>query len=741
MKTEKFYIDGMTCSACSSGIERSLKRKDFIHSIEVNLVNQSAIVSFDENKSNLESIFALVEKLGYAPHQFSTQNSNEMPLKELIKQKNWVAIEKKLLPSNLRLTIAVIMMFIVLYLSMVGMFFPSIVPPILQSSLGVFLQIIATGVTMLLGWRFYTKGFKSIVSKNPNMDSLIAISTTAALFYSFYLISTNSLTHGLYFESITVILTLVMVGKHIEEGAKNNANSAISALLAKQSKEVILIDGTTERTVLIDHIKINDHLKILPGHSIPVDGILFEGEGYLDESMLTGEIMPIFKQKGDKLFAGSLNTQTSFILKATSDSQHNTLQAMIALIEEAANSKTKMTKIADKVAMFFVPSVIFIALLAGIFWSFYQNFTFGFEIFIAVLVISCPCALGLATPMAVMIASAIANKKGLFFKNVQSMEYAGQVSAVVFDKTGTLTYTHLKIAHIIPLKGNEETLLQIAASIEQGSEHLIAKAILKECKVRQLELLKAEKFCTKSGYGICASIHNQEYTLGNAELFSSESLKPLQEKMRDIENFIHVIIGQGEEVLGAILLEDFIKEGAKELIETLKTRKIKSYILSGDRENNVKRVAENIGIVEFIAKAKPQDKLEFVKHLKAQGEVVMMVGDGINDVAALEASDVSVSFSSASDISTQSAEILICNEDIRLCGFIIALSKATSTNIKQNLFWAFCYNVISIPLACGFLYGYGILLNPMIAAAAMSFSSLSVVLNAQRLRGFKFIKE
>ncbi len=734
MKTQKFYIEGMTCSACSGGIERSLRRKDFIDSIEVNLVNKTALVVFDENKGNLESIFNLIEKLGYAPHLQYASDEHQTTI-QLLKEKKFEAVERKIISPLVRVCLALAIMFIMLYVSMVGMFFPALLPSAFDSfSVNITVQIIATCLIMLLGWRFYVKGFKSLYCKNPNMDSLIAISTIAAFIYSVYLLAENFSAHHLYFESIAVILALVMLGKTVEERAKEDSHDTLSALLAQQPKEAILINGNEERKILVDFIKVGDRLKILPGDCIPVDGVLAEGEGYLNESMLTGEVMPVYKKQGDKIFAGSLSTHTSFIMKVTDDSAHSTLQGIVKLIEQAAASKTKMTRIADKVASIFVPSVIVIAFIAGIFWTFYENFSFGFEIFIAVLVISCPCALGLATPMAVMIGSTLAHKKGLFFRNVGLMEKLQDIDCVVFDKTGTLTYNSLEVVEIVPFNNNHaDNILQIAASIEQGSEHLIAHAIINEAQKKNLHLLNAQKFHTFAGYGISAFIDEKEYFVGNEDFFTKNA-----EPLRDERGLITVFVGTKDTILGLIFLEDRVKNRAKEIFDFFKSRHIQSLIVSGDRKESVQRVAHIVGVKDFIAHAKPKDKLDLINKLKSQNKTVMMVGDGINDVAALEASDVSVSFSNASDINYQSAGMIICNEAIDSIVYAMELSKAIVRNIKQNLFWAFCYNVMAIPIACGILYSYGIFLNPMLSALAMSLSSLSVVLNAQTLRKFKY---
>ncbi len=743
MKKLTIFIEGMTCSACSLGIEKALSRKDYVQSVQVNLISKTALVVYDERKATRQDIFALITKLGYSPYTHNPSDTTSASILSLLKQRQFSALDAKLLPPRIRLIISIIFTLFVLYLAMIPMFFPSaLIPPLNQPHINICAQFLSALIVMHMGRDFYFKGFKSLIAKSPTMDTLIAISTSAALIYSLYsmyrYLYVSLPTHDFYFESICVIISFVLLGKSIEENAKTNANNVINALLSRTNKEAIKLDSNnTETKLLADQIQIGDKIKILPGSYIPVDGIVINGEGGVDESMLSGEVLPVYKKLNDSVFAGSLNTNQSFIIKATTTSAQSTLSAIVALIQEALSSKTQIATLANKVAAIFVPSVITIAIIAGIFWSIYKDFPFGFEIFISVLVISCPCALGLATPMAIMVGNTRANKHGIFFKNAHTFEILKDITSIVFDKTGTLTKAKLHIQDIQSFsKMTCDEILALCAGIEKGSEHLIAKAILESAQKSNTKIPECSEFKALAGYGIQAKYNNELYVLGNKELFSTEELAHITNTKQMLCVYLAKRVCEHNKILGAIFLEDSIKDSALSLITKLRASQIQTFILSGDNEPNTQRIASLLGIKDFKANAKPRDKLDFILALKAQNQKVMMVGDGVNDVGALEAADVSLSFSNASDVSQNCANIIVFNDDLDSIDYALRLSNAVVKNIKQNLFWAFCYNSICIPLACGVLYSFGILLNPMIAAFAMSLSSVSVVLNAQRLRKF-----
>ncbi|GAA8052225.1 copper-translocating P-type ATPase CopA [Helicobacter pylori] len=738
---ESFYIEGMTCTACSSGIERSLGRKSFVKKIEVSLLNKSANIEFDENQTNLDEIFKLIEKLGYSPK------------KTLAKEK------KGFFSPNVKLALAVVFTLFVVYLSMGAMLSPSLLPESLltidnhSNFLNVCLQLIGALIVMHLGRDFYIQGFKALWHRQPNMSSLIAIGTSAALISSLwplYLVDTDQWSYGhYYFESVCVILMFVMVGKRIENVSKDKALDAMQALMKNAPKTALKMQNNQQIEVLVDSIVVGDILKVLPGSAIAVDGEIIEGEGELDESMLSGEALPVYKKVGDKVFSGTFNSHTSFLMKATQNNKNSTLSQIIEMIHNAQSSKAEISRLADKVSSVFVPSVIAIAILAFVVWliiapkpDFWWNFKIALEVFVSVLVISCPCALGLATPMSILVANQKASSLGLFFKDAKSLEKARLVNTIVFDKTGTLT-NGKPVVKSVHSKIELLELLSLAGSIEKSSEHVIAKGVVEYAKERNAPLKEMSEVKVKTGFGISAKTDYQGakeiIKVGNSEFFNPiNTINTLEIKENGILVFVGRVISEKEdELLGVFVLEDLPKKGVKEHIAQIKNLGINTLLLSGDNRENVKKCALELGIDDYISNAKPQDKLNKIKELKEKGQIVMMVGDGLNDAPSLAMSDVAVVMAKGSDVSVQAADIVSFNNDIKSVYSAIQLSQATIKNIKENLFWAFCYNSVFIPLACGVLYKANIMLSPAIAGLAMSLSSVSVVLNSQRLRNFK----
>ncbi|WRB70238.1 copper-translocating P-type ATPase CopA [Helicobacter pylori] len=735
---ESFYIEGMTCTACSSGIERSLGRKSFVKKIEVSLLNKSANIEFDENQTNLDEIFKLIEKLGYSPK------------KTLAKEK------KGFFNPNVKLALAVVFTLFVVYLSMGAMLIPSLLPESLltidnhSNFLNACLQLIGALIVMHLGRDFYIQGFKALWHRQPNMSSLIAIGTSAALISSLwplYLVYTNQWSYGhYYFESVCVILMFVMVGKRIENVSKDKALDAMQALMKNAPKTALKMQNNQQIEVLVDSIVVGDILKVLPGSAIAVDGEIIEGEGELDESMLSGEALPVYKKVGDKVFSGTFNSHTSFLMKATQNNKNSTLSQIIEMIHNAQSSKAEISRLADKVSSVFVPSVITIAILAFVVWliiapkpDFWWNFKIALEVFVSVLVISCPCALGLATPMSILVANQKASSLGLFFKDAKSLEKARLVNTIVFDKTGTLT-NGKPVVKSVHSKIELLELLSLAGSIEKSSEHVIAKGIVEYAKERNAPLKEMSEVKVKTGFGISAKTDYQGakeiIKVGNSEFFNP--INTLEIKENGILVFVGRVISEKEdELLGVFVLEDLPKKGVKEHIAQIKNLGINTLLLSGDNRENVKKCMLELGIDDYISNAKPQDKLNKIKELKEKGQIVMMVGDGLNDAPSLAMSDVAVVMAKGSDVSVQVADIVSFNNDIKSVYSAIQLSQATIKNIKENLFWAFCYNSVFIPLACGVLYKANIMLSPAIAGLAMSLSSVSVILNSQRLRNFK----
>ncbi|GFK16481.1 heavy metal translocating P-type ATPase [Helicobacter suis] len=725
MTTKHFYIEGMTCSSCSSGIERSLGRKKYIQSIAVDLISKKAVVNYDESQASLEDIFKQIEKLGYHPQ-------NEALINKASAKTSF--LNPAFLTPNYRLILTLLASLGVLSLSMFAKLLH--LPPALQNPFNNgLIQLCFTLIAMHMGRDFYLQGFKALFARQPNMDSLVALGTASAWLYSLFLLFKAYLhipIEGFYFEGVCVILFFVMLGKQIEERSKNKALKAMQTLISHQSKSALKLDGEQIVEVSIESLQKGDVLQILPGSYIPVDGVLSKGEAEIDESMLSGESMPVYKTEGMEVFAGTLNTTTTFFMRATHTQENSTLHKILELINNAQGSKAQIARLADKVAGVFVPIVIAIASLAFLVWLILGDFKQALEVFVAVLVISCPCALGLATPMSILVAQKEASLLGLFFKNAQALEKARLVNYVVFDKTGTLTLGKPEVQEVRLKEGVDlQKVLSLCASLESHSEHVLAQGIVSYAKEQGVILKEVQDAQAKPGFGICGKIEGQVYKAGNLEYFNAEN---------PFENLvgIPVFIGTDSEILGVFILADRLKPEVKEAILQLKDLNITPMLLSGDALLNVKALATELGIENYKAQAKPEDKLKAIDALKAQGQIVMMVGDGMNDAPSLARSDVGVVMAKGSDASLEVADVVSFNNDIQSIVGAIKLSMHTITNIQQNLFWAFCYNSVAIPLACGVGYKLGIMFNPMLASLAMSLSSVSVVLNAQRLRGIHF---
>ncbi|BCD49369.1 heavy metal translocating P-type ATPase [Helicobacter suis] len=725
MTTKHFYIEGMTCSSCSSGIERSLGRKKYIQSIAVDLISKKAVVNYDESQASLEDIFKQIEKLGYHPQ-------NEALINKASAKTSF--LNPAFLTPNYRLILTLLASLGVLSLSMFAKLLH--LPPALQNPFNNgLIQLCFTLIAMHMGRDFYLQGFKALFARQPNMDSLVALGTASAWLYSLFLLFKAYLhipIEGFYFEGVCVILFFVMLGKQIEERSKNKALKAMQTLISHQSKSALKLDGEQIVEVSIESLQKGDVLQILPGSYIPVDGVLSKGEAEIDESMLSGESMPVYKTEGMEVFAGTLNTTTTFFMRATHTQENSTLHKILELINNAQGSKAQIARLADKVAGVFVPIVIAIASLAFLVWLILGDFKQALEVFVAVLVISCPCALGLATPMSILVAQKEASLLGLFFKNAQALEKARLVNYVVFDKTGTLTLGKPEVQEVRLKEGIDlQKVLSLCASLESHSEHVLAQGIVSYAKEQGVILKEVQDAQAKPGFGICGKIEGQVYKAGNLEYFNAEN---------PFENLvgIPVFIGTDSEILGVFILADCLKPEVKEAISQLKALNITPMLLSGDALPNVKALATELGIENYKAQAKPEDKLKAIDALKAQGQIVMMVGDGMNDAPSLARSDVGVVMAKGSDASLEVADVVSFNNDIQSIVGAIKLSMHTITNIQQNLFWAFCYNSVAIPLACGVGYKLGIMFNPMLASLAMSLSSVSVVLNAQRLRGIHF---
>ncbi|WP_394952044.1 heavy metal translocating P-type ATPase [uncultured Helicobacter sp.] len=742
MKEASFYIDGMSCSACSSGIERSLSRKPYCKAIQVNLISQKAHITYDENLISLEEIFAFIAKLGYAPSMLPPQSKNTQESPQgLLARLN--ALDAKLLPPKRRLILAIIFTLITLVFAFNAMF--SFLKPhaIISLELDSMIMLFSTLVVMHMGRNFYFKGFKALIVRNPTMDSLIALGTSAAFLYSLKgmvdIFVSHAHTH-LYFESVSVILCFVMIGKYIENVSKEDAKQSANFLLEINQKKVLKRAQNGEWVeVLAQEVQKDDVIKILPGDMVLVDGIVIEGCSSVDESSINGESIPVLKNVGDTLFSGSINIEGALVLQAMQVGSQTMLSQIFTLIANATESKAPIGILADKIAGVFVPVVIAIALVAGVFWWVARDFGFGLDVFIATLVISCPCALGLATPMAFLHAKAKAAKMGVFFKTASCLESLSKITHIVFDKTGTLSDG----LEVFEAKSEieEREFLSIVRSLESNSAHIIAQALTAYATAHKAELKSVQSFESIAGFGIKGEIEDKTYILGNLECIKLHNPHTTNPFVDCVDSKLAVYLADSQEILGVLYLRDLLRPEIIPTLQSLRAQNLHLTMLSGDTKESARASAEILGISEVIAQAKPKDKLEFITRTRAEDShaQILMVGDGVNDAAALKSADVSMAYASGNDVAQNCADIIIYNHNAKAILNAYNLSKATIANIKGNLFWAFGYNIVFIPIACGVLGGFGIFLDPMFCALAMSFSSISVVLNSSRLRRFEIL--
>jgi len=701
MKKVKFDIQGMTCSSCSAHVEKSVNKLEGIKNVSVNLLSNSMVVEYDEEKANNDTIIKSVIDAGYG----ASLSNNEKVAKKS-KNNNEIKSMKK------RLIISIICLIPLMYMSMGNMFFV--------------LQILLLIPIIILNRNYFLVGFKRLFKRTPNMDSLIAIGSTAAILYGF-------------FESAGMILTLITLGKYLETKSKGKTSEAISKLINLAPKTATVIRENKEIEVNIDEIKKDEIILIKPGGSIPVDGIIIEGASYIDQSAITGESVPVEKQVGDTVISGTINKNGALKIKATKVGEDTTLSQIIKLVEEASNSKAPISRLADKVSGIFVPVVITIALLATIFWIINgQSFEFALSTGIAVLVISCPCALGLATPVAIMVGTGKGAQNGILIKSAESLELLHSVDTVVLDKTGTITEGKPKVTDII----GQENLLQIAGSLEKNSEHPLAEAIIERVSKENIEIIDVKDFNSVTGKGVTGIIDGVRHYGGNKKLLKENNINV--QKYIDKSNELLkqgktvLYFANNKEIIGIIAVADTIKDTSNQAIQELKKRNIEVAMITGDNKIVAEAIGKELGIEKVISEVLPQDKEKEVAKLQKEGRKVAFVGDGINDSPALVKSDVGLAIGSGTDIAIESADIILMKNSLLDVVTAIDLSKAVIRNIKMNLFWAFFYNSIGIPIAAGMLYNsLGIKLNPMIGAAAMSLSSVCVVTNALRLKKFK----
>ena len=740
MAEKNYTVTGMSCASCANAVEKALNKNNDINA-SVNFATEKLNIEYDEKKYNFDKIREIVESAGYGL------------VEDMIEDKKMELYQEKIKSLKNRLILAIIFVVPLLYISMghmLGAELPEFLNPKVNPLNFALAQFVLTLPIIYAGRDFFLHGFKKLVRKSPTMDSLIAIGATAAVLYGIYatfrIVTVDPEAHmDLYYETAGTIITLILFGKLLEAKTKGQTSSAIKKLIGLQPKKAKIIENGAEKEVLIENLKVGDIVIVKPGEKIAVDGRIVEGATSIDESMLTGESLPVSKKVGDKVVGGSINKNGSIRFEATEIGKNTVLSQIIKLVEEAQGSKAPISRMADIVSAYFVPIVIGIAIITGIAWFLSgSGLVTALSFFIAVLVIACPCALGLATPTSIMVGTGKGAENGILIKSGEALETAHKIKTVVFDKTGTITKGKPVLTDLIAYgKYNENELLKIAASVENDSEHPLAEAIVNKAKEKNIEIKPYEKFRAMPGYGIRAIFEGKEVQIGNRKLMENRKINvEISQKDYDIlsnEGKTPMYISIDNELAGLVAVADVIKETSKEAIEKLKKMGIKTIMLTGDNEKTAKFIAKQVGIDDVISEVLPYQKSQKVKELQEKDEFVAMVGDGINDSPALAQANVGIAIGNGTDVAIESADIVLIRNDLRDVAGAISLSKATITNIKENLFWALFYNVLGIPFAAGIFYAFfnGPKLDPMIAAFAMSFSSVSVLGNALRLKFFK----
>ena len=755
MKVEKFDVTGMTCTACVAHVEKSVSKLEGVKTVNVNLLTNSMTVNFDDSAIQIDAIEKSVEDAGYVAHVRNAAASvSATPVGSI----NFVQIEQQ--EMKMRWWVSLAFLIPLLYISMGHMFglaLPHLFHGVENALAFAFTQFLLTLPIAFINKKYFVNGFRTLFKAAPNMDSLIAIGSSAAIVYGVYAIyrigfalghadmaTVEQFSHDLYFESGATILTLITLGKYIEAKSKSRTSEAITRLMDLAPKTATVIRDNAEVEILIEQVVVGDIVVVKPGQSVPVDGVVDSGNSSVDESALTGESMPVFKEVGATVLSASINKSGYFTLRATKVGNDTTLSQIIQLVEEASSSKAPISKLADKISSVFVPVVIGIAILSVVVWMVLgYPFDFALSIGIAVLVISCPCALGLATPVAIMVGTGKGAEHGILIKSAESLEMAHKIDTVVLDKTGTITEGKPRVTDIFTGTAiTENQLLEIAASLEKPSEHPLAEAILLEAEKRALKFKAVSNFQAIPGLGIQAAIEEITYLAGNLKLMTDRKIQlcefVTQSDRLAKEGKTPLFVANETEVLGIIAVADVIKPTSREAVELLQAMGMNVVMLTGDNAGTAAAIQHQLGISTVIAEVMPQDKDKEISKLQAAGKTVAMVGDGVNDAPALMRSNLGIAIGAGTDVAIESADVVLMRSDLLDAVTTLRLSKAVIVNIRQNLFWAFFYNVIGIPLAAGVFYGVlGWKLNPMFAAAAMSFSSITVVLNALRLMRFK----
>ena len=742
---KEYKLSGMTCAACAMTVEMAVKDLETVEDVSVNLATERLSLlpkaGFDS-----QQVLDAVAEAGYHAEEKGKDKPSDVSEEAVIKA-------QKLQKKKQELLILLITALPLLYISMgsmVGLPLPSFLDHMVHPLVFVLSQLLLTLPAVWIGRGFYQRGFRNLIKRHPNMDSLIAVGTSAAFLYSLYSVSQvflghHAFVHQLYFESVAVIIALVLLGKYLESSAKGKTSQAIQSLLELVPSQATVIRYGEAVTIDTEDIRVGDIIRIKPGERMPVDGLVTEGQTFVDESMMTGESVPIEKKVGDTITSATINQNGSIDYQATRVGSDTTLAQIVRLVEEAQGSKAPIAALADKISLYFVPIVLSLATLSALGWYFLagESLSFSLSIFIAVLVIACPCALGLATPTAIMVGTGKGAENGILIKSGQALEAAYQLDTIVLDKTGTITVGKPSLTDLLPLGDlNRPDLLRLIASAEQHSEHPLAQAILEAAKEEGLDLLPVSHFEAMVGRGLSAQVEDKRLLIGNERLMKENNIdsSAFQEQLLELsqKGKTAMFVAIDGQLVGILAVADEMKSSSLKAVQELQSMGLEVIMLTGDREETAKAIAQKAGIQKVIAGVLPDGKATAIKGLQEADKKLAMVGDGINDAPALVQADVGIAIGSGADVAIESADVVLMHSDLQDVVKAIKLSQATIRNIKENLFWAFAYNTLGIPIAMGLLHLFGgPLLNPMLAGLAMSLSSVSVVVNALRLGRFK----